>query len=138
MAWILLIIAGLFEIGWPLGFKLASMHSKYFIWFIGLSILSMGLSGYFLYLAQKSIPIGTAYVIWTGIGAIGTVLLGILFFHDSANIFRLLFLSLILIGIVGLKKTIHPPIRNTAYMQVARWRLLVMIPRIYSDYCSYP
>ena len=103
MAWILLIIAGLFEIGWPLGFKLASMHSKYFIWFIGLSILSMGLSGYFLYLAQKSIPIGTAYVIWTGIGAIGTVLLGILFFHDSANIFRLLFLSLILIGIVCLK-----------------------------------
>ena len=103
MAWILLIIAGLFEIGWPLGFKLASMHSKYFIWFIGLTILSMGLSGYFLYLAQKSIPIGTAYVIWTGIGAIGTVLLGILFFHDSANIFRLLFLSLILIGIVGLK-----------------------------------
>ena len=103
MAWILLIIAGLFEIGWPLGFKLASMHSKYFIWFIGLSILSMGLSGYFLYLAQKSIPIGTAYVIWTGIGAIGTVLLGILFFHDSANIFRLLFLSLILIGSVGLK-----------------------------------
>lgn len=103
MAWILLIIAGLFEIGWPLGFKLASMHSKYFIWFIGLSILSMGLSGYFLYLAQKSIPIGTAYVIWTGIGAIGTVLLGILFFHDSANIFRLLFLSLMLIGIVGLK-----------------------------------
>ena len=103
MAWILLIIAGLFEIGWPLGFKLASMHSKYFIWFIGLSILSMGLSGYFLYLAHKSIPIGTAYVIWTGIGAIGTVLLGILFFHDSANIFRLLFLSLILIGIVGLK-----------------------------------
>ena len=103
MAWILLIIAGLFEIGWPLGFKLASMHSKYFIWFIGLSILSMGLSGYFLYLAQKSIPIGTAYVICTGIGAIGTVLLGILFFHDSANIFRLLFLSLILIGIVGLK-----------------------------------
>ena len=103
MAWILLIIAGLFEIGWPLGFKLASMHSKYFIWFIGLSILSMGLSGYFLYLAQKSIPIGTAYVIWTGIGAIGTVLIGILFFHDSANIVRLLFLSLILIGIVGLK-----------------------------------
>ena len=103
MAWILLIIAGLFEIGWPVVFKLASMHSKYFIWFIGLSILSMGLSGYFLYLAQKSIPIGTAYVIWTGIGAIGTVLLGILFFHDSANIFRLLFLSLILIGIVGLK-----------------------------------
>lgn len=56
MAWILLIIAGLFEIGWPLGFKLASMHSKYFIWFIGLSILSMGLSGYFLYLCPEKHP----------------------------------------------------------------------------------
>ena len=68
MAWILLIIAGLFEIGWPLGFKLASMHSKYFIWFIGLSILSMGLSGYFLYLAQKSIPIGTALELLRAVG----------------------------------------------------------------------
>lgn len=103
MAWILLVVAGLFEIGWPLGFKLASMHSKYFIWFIALSVASMGLSGYFLYLAQKSIPIGTAYVIWTGIGAIGTVILGIIFFHDSANLYRMLFLSLIVIGIVGLK-----------------------------------
>lgn len=103
MAWILLVVAGLFEIGWPLGFKLASMHSKYFIWFIALSVVSMGLSGYFLYLAQKSISIGTAYVIWTGIGAIGTVILGIIFFHDSANLYRMLFLSLIVIGIVGLK-----------------------------------
>lgn len=103
MAWFLLVIAGLFEIGWPLGFKLASTHSKYFIAFIALSVVSMGLSGYLLYLAQKSIPIGTAYVIWTGIGAIGTVLLGILFFHDSASIPRLLFLTLILTGIIGLK-----------------------------------
>lgn len=103
MAWILLVVAGLFEIGWPLGFKLASMHSKYFIWFIVLSVVSMGLSGYFLFLAQKSIPIGTAYVIWTGIGAIGTVILGILFFHDSASLYRMLFLSLIVIGIIGLK-----------------------------------
>lgn len=103
MAWILLIIAGLFEIGWPLGFKLASMHSKYFIWFIGLSILSMGLSGYFLYLAQKSIPIGTAYVIWTGIGGYRDCSSWNLVFPGFANIFMLLFLSLILIGIVGLK-----------------------------------
>ncbi len=103
MAWLLLLVAGLFEIGWPLGFKLASSLPKYFVWFIGISVISMGLSGYFLYLAQKTIPIGTAYVIWTGIGAIGTVLLGILCFHDSVNVFRLLFLSLILIGIIGLK-----------------------------------
>ena len=63
----------------------------------------MGCSGYLLYLAQKSIPIGTAYVVWTGIGAVGTVLLGILFFHDSASVLRLLFVTLILAGVVGLK-----------------------------------
>lgn len=103
MAWFLLIIAGIFEIGWPLGFKLASTYPKYFVAYITLAVLSMGLSGYFLYLAQKSIPIGTAYVIWTGVGAIGTVLLGIMFFNDSASIPRLLFLTLILTGIIGLK-----------------------------------
>jgi sugE protein len=103
MAWLLLAVAGILEIGWPLGFKLASTYEKYFYLFIILSVISMGASGFFLYLAQKAIPIGTAYVIWTGIGAIGTVLIGILFFHDSASILRLMFLSLILIGIVGLK-----------------------------------
>ena len=102
MQWILLICAGLLEIGWPLGFKLESVHEKYFYLFIGLSVISMGLSGFLLYLAQKSIPIGTAYVIWTGIGAVGTVLLGILFFHDSTNLYRLLFVFLILTGVVGL------------------------------------
>lgn len=103
MAWILLLVAGILEIGWPLGFKLASTNEKYFTLFIIISIISMGASGYFLYLAQKAIPIGTAYVIWTGIGAIGTVLIGILFFNDSANIYRLLFVFLILVGVVGLK-----------------------------------
>lgn len=103
MAWIYLIIAGLFEMGWPLGFKLADTHPKYFYLFITLAVVSMGLSGYFLYTAQKSIPIGTAYVIWTGIGAIGTVIMGILFFQDTASMLRLFFLTLIVIGIVGLK-----------------------------------
>ena len=102
MQWILLVCAGLLEIGWPLGFKLAGLHEKYYL-FIALSVVSMGLSGFLLYLAQKSIPIGTAYVIWTGIGAVGTVLLGIFFFHDSTNIYRLLFVFLILTGVVGLK-----------------------------------
>lgn len=96
-------VAGILEIGWPLGFKLASTYEKHFYLFIACAVVSMGASGYFLYLAQKSIPIGTAYVIWTGIGAVGTVLIGILFFQDSANIFRLLFVSLILAGVVGLK-----------------------------------
>lgn len=103
MAWLLLIAAGILEIGWPLGFKLASIYEKYFYVFITISVISMGASGFLLYLAQKSIPIGTAYVIWTGIGAVGAVLIGILFFHDSANIFRLLFVLLILSGVVGLK-----------------------------------
>ena len=101
MAWLLLIGAGLLEIGWPLGFKLASIYEKYFYLFITISIVSMGASCFLLYLAQKTIPIGTAYVIWTGIGAIGTVLIGIFFFHDSTNIFRLLFVLLILTGVVG-------------------------------------
>lgn len=103
MAWLLLIAAGILEIGWPIGFKLASIYERYFYVFITISVISMGASGFLLYLAQKSIPIGTAYVIWTGIGAVGTVLIGILFFHDSANIFRLLFVLLILSGVVGLK-----------------------------------
>lgn len=103
MAWIYLIIAGIFEIGWPLGFKLADTHPRHFYLYIALAIVSMGLSGYFLYIAQKTIPIGTAYVIWTGIGAVGTVLMGILFFHDSVSILRMLFLTLILAGVIGLK-----------------------------------
>lgn len=96
-------LAGVLEIGWPLGFKLASTYEKYFYLFIALSIISMGASGFLLYLAQRTIPIGTAYVIWTGIGAVGTVLIGILLFHDSASTLRLLFVLLILTGVVGLK-----------------------------------
>jgi quaternary ammonium compound-resistance protein SugE len=63
----------------------------------------MVVSGVLLFYAQKTIPIGTAYAIWTGIGAVGTLLIGIFFFGDSANIFRLLSATLIIVGIVGLK-----------------------------------
>lgn len=103
MVWLLLFMAGIMEIGWPLGFKLAGLYPKHFTLYIFFAVISMGLSGYLLYIAQKSISIGTAYVIWTGIGAIGTVIIGILFFHDSTNLFRLMFVTLILIGVVGLK-----------------------------------
>ena len=103
MSWLYLIIAGIFEVGWPLGFKLASTYTKYNIIFVVLSVISMALSGVFLYIAQKSIPIGTAYVIWTGIGAVGTLLIGILFFGDSADFWRLFFITLIIIGIIGTK-----------------------------------
>ncbi|HIZ90413.1 MAG: SMR family transporter [Candidatus Mucispirillum faecigallinarum] len=103
MSWLYLIIAGIFEVGWPLGFKLASTYTKYNIIFVVLSVISMALSGVFLYIAQKSIPIGTAYVIWTGVGAVGTLLIGILFFGDSADFWRLFFITLIIIGIIGTK-----------------------------------
>ena len=103
MSWLYLIIAGIFEVGWPLGFKLASTYTKYNIIFVVLSVISMALSGVFLYIAQKSIPIGTAYVIWKGVGAVGTLLIGILFFGDSADFWRLFFITLIIIGIIGTK-----------------------------------
>jgi quaternary ammonium compound-resistance protein SugE len=101
-AWLYLFIAGLFEVGWPLGFKLS--QTTRFRWqFIVLAVASMALSGFFLWMAQRQIPIGTAYAAWTGIGAAGTFLLGIAVFGDTVSLFRLLFFGLLLTGIVGLK-----------------------------------
>jgi len=104
MSWIYLIFAGLFEMGWPLGLKLAQTSSYKLVWFVTAAV-AMGISGYFLYMAQKSIPIGTAYAVWTGIGATGTFIIGIMFFHDSANIWRILSVFLLISGIIGLKLT---------------------------------
>ncbi len=103
MSWIFLIIAGVFEIGWPLGMKLSQNHPGSRFWWLLFSVASMALSGYFLWLAQKSIPMGTAYAIWTGIGAVGAFGVGILWFHDPAGFFRILSATLIVAGIVGLK-----------------------------------
>ena len=103
MAWFYLILGGVFEIGWPLGFKLADTVPQGRTAFIILSIVSMALSGFFLYLAQRSIPIGTAYAVWTGLGAIGTLFIGILVFNDPAGFWRLLSAFLIIAGIIGLK-----------------------------------
>ncbi|SEF82350.1 MULTISPECIES: DMT family transporter [Parabacteroides] len=102
MGWIYLLLGGFFEIGWPVGMKLAQTTGLRFL-YLALAVVSMGLSGYFLYMAQRTIPIGTAYVVWTGIGAVGTLLIGIFFFHDSASIWRLLSAFLIIAGIIGLK-----------------------------------
>lgn len=102
MNWFYLILAGIFEIGWPLGLKLSqTMPSK----FLGvlIAVVSMSLSGLLLWIAQKAIPIGTAYAVWTGIGAVGTLLVGIIYFGDSASIWRMLSALFIIIGIVGLK-----------------------------------
>ncbi len=102
MGWFYLVVAGLFEIGWPLGFKLSQTTVNKAVWMI-FAVLSMSASGLFLWLAQKSIPIGTAYAVWTGIGAVGTFIIGILFFKDPATLFRILSFTFIVIGIIGLK-----------------------------------
>ncbi len=102
MAWFYLFLAGLFEIGWPLGFKL-SQTTDYRIAWIGVAVVSMGLSGFFLWLAQQSIPIGTAYAVWTGIGAVGTFVIGIIFFKDPYSFWRIFSVFLIIAGLTGLK-----------------------------------
>jgi quaternary ammonium compound-resistance protein SugE len=101
MAWTLLFIAGVFEIGWAVGMKYTEGFSR--LWPTVGVILSMLLSVYFLSLAIKTIPVGTAYAVWTGIGVIGTTLFGIILFNESAHILRLLFILLILVSVVGLK-----------------------------------
>lgn len=105
MAWILLLIAAIFEVGWPLGFKLSEVYPERFWTYIGLAVVSMTLSGVFLYFAQKVIPVSSAYIVWTGIGAIGTFIIGICFFGDSASLLRMAFALMILVGIVGLELT---------------------------------
>lgn len=102
MEWVYLIIAGIFEMGWPLGLKLTETFSSKWPGFI-IAAVSITLSTVFLWLAQKNIPIGTAYAVWTGIGAVGTLVTGIIFFGDSANLLRLISAFLIIAGIVGLK-----------------------------------
>ncbi len=102
MSWIYLIIAAFFEIGWPLGFKLSQTTNNRLLWIL-FAVASMALSGLFLWIAQKNIPMGTAYAIWTGIGAAGTFLVGILYFHDSASLLRILSVFLIIVGVIGLK-----------------------------------
>jgi quaternary ammonium compound-resistance protein SugE len=101
MSWIYLFIAGLFEIGWAVGLKYTEGFTK--LWPSVVTIIGMILSFYFLATAVKSIPIGTAYAIWTGIGAVGTAILGIILFGESKEIIRIFFIILIVIGIVGLK-----------------------------------
>lgn len=96
-------VASVFEMGWPLGFKLSTTDASHKVFWIVLSVISMGLSGLFLWMAQRTIPIGTAYAIWTGMGAVGTLIIGIVFFGDSASVFRLVSAVLIVAGIVGLK-----------------------------------
>ena len=102
MAWLYLIAAGLFEIGWPVGLKLSQTPGRLVVGVV-VAVACMMASGVLLWLAQRTIPIGTAYAVWTGIGAVGTFAVGIWFYGDSAGAMRLVSVGLIVAGIVGLK-----------------------------------
>lgn len=101
MNWIYLLIAGLFEIAWAIGLKLSHGFSDLIISI--LTIIGMVASFYFLSLALKNIPLGTAYAVWTGIGTVGTVIFGIILFKEPAGALRIACIILIISGITGLK-----------------------------------
>ncbi|KRB51154.1 MAG: quaternary ammonium compound efflux SMR transporter SugE [Pseudomonadota bacterium] len=101
MAWVVLFVAGICEIGWAVGLKYTEGFTR--LWptvFTGVSlVISMALLG----IAVKTLPLGTAYAVWTGIGAVGTVILGIFLFKEPATVVRMLCVGLIVAGILGLK-----------------------------------
>ncbi len=101
MAWILLAIAGVFEVGWAIGLKYTEGFTR--LWPSIGTVAAMALSLFCLGLALRTLPVGTAYAVWTGIGAVGTAILGIVLFGESAAAARLVCIGLIVAGIVGLK-----------------------------------
>ena len=103
MSWFLLFIAGLFEIAWAIGLKYTHGFTR--LWPSVGTVAAMALSVTLLGLAMRTLPVGTAYAVWTGIGAVGTVILGIVLFGDPANAARLVCVALIVAGILGLKLT---------------------------------
>ncbi len=103
MSWVILIVAGLFEIAWAVGLKYTEGFTR--LWPTLGTLAALVVSVWLLGLAAKTLPIGTAYAVWTGIGAVGTVLCGILLLGEPATTARLLCLGLIVAGIVGLKLT---------------------------------
>ncbi|MBB1386106.1 MULTISPECIES: multidrug efflux SMR transporter [unclassified Pseudoalteromonas] len=102
MAWMYLIIAGLLEIGWPIGLKI-SQNPETRWQGIAIAIAFMVASGFMLWLAQKQISMGTSYAVWTGIGAAGTFLVGILFYNDAATFGRIAGVLMIISGVITLK-----------------------------------
>jgi quaternary ammonium compound-resistance protein SugE len=101
MSWLILVIAGLFEVVWAVGLKFTEGFTR--LWPSVITAVGMGISVYLLSVALKQLPIGTAYAIWTGIGAVGTALIGIFFLGEPRDIARILSILLIVAGIVGLK-----------------------------------
>jgi quaternary ammonium compound-resistance protein SugE len=103
MAWGALVLAGIFEIGWAIGLKYTDGFSRLWptIGTLAAMVISLGLLG----LAVKTIPVGTAYAVWVGVGAFGTAILGMILLGESANAGRLVSLGLVVLGIIGLKLT---------------------------------
>lgn len=101
MAWVILFVAGLFEVGWAIGLKYTEGFSR--LWPTVWTALAMITSLWLLGIAMKSLPVGTAYSVWVGVGAVGTVILGIVLLDEPANAARLVSVALIVAGIIGLK-----------------------------------
>ena len=101
MAWVYLLIAGLLETGWAIGLKYTEGFTR--LWPSVLTVAAMAVSFLFLSLALKTLPVGTGYAVWTGIGAVGTVILGIVLLGEPATLGRLACIGLIVAGIAGLK-----------------------------------
>ena len=101
MSWIILFFAGLFEVGWAVGLKYTDGFSRPLP--TALTVIAMAISLGLLGLAMKELPLGTAYAIWTGVGAVGTVIAGIILFGESMALVRLLSVGLIIAGLIGLK-----------------------------------
>lgn len=102
MNWLALLLAGLFEIGWPVGLKIAQTPESRWSG-VAIAVVCMTISGTMLWFAQRTIPIGTAYAVWTGIGAAGTFLVGVLVFGDAISLVRYLGILLIIAGVAALK-----------------------------------
>lgn len=101
MAWVVLIVAGLFEVGWAIGLKYTEGFTR--LWPTAGTLAAMIISLWLLGVAMKSLPVGTAYSVWVGVGAVGTVVLGIVLFGEPANAARLISVALIIAGIAGLR-----------------------------------
>lgn len=101
MSWLILFIAGLFETAWVIGMKYSQGFTK-FSWSI-FTVVSVFISMVMLAYSLKELPVGTAYAVWTGIGAVGTAILGIILFNESKEFIRLIFIFLIIVGIAGLR-----------------------------------
>jgi quaternary ammonium compound-resistance protein SugE len=101
MAWVILVIAGLFEVGWAIGLKYTEGFTRF--WPTAWTVVAMIVSLWLLGIAMKTLPVGTAYAVWVGVGSVGTVILGIVLLDEPAHAARLVSVALIIAGIIGLK-----------------------------------